>query len=270
MQPIIVFDLRDHHIVAGILDIVDGQFRWKPEPVLVRHREEGSPDPVFVADLCFFRPLHGQQWIPILSDGIGKLPGNYDRIMDLFGKVDREDLQSAVKTGLYPLFQPLLNARKDLEILLLVDSYEIQECLTEIFQKLPRFNRIVVPKEAAGSLTGFALLGIDKTLESQEGQILVCSVGDDVFGFRWNNTEFEKVQVDKNISGAKWNSLPDLERAGILAFELVWGESLVEPIKIRLEALTRENNLLISLLERMEQICGKLNNFTGRSSASSA
>ena len=270
MQPIIVFDLRNHHVVAGIIDSLHGKLRWKPEMIQVLQREGGSPDPVLEADLCFFRPPREKRWIPIFSEGLDQLSDDFEKISDLFGQTDIEQIQAAIRTGLLPLLRPLLSDRKELEILFLVDSFQIADYLSELSQKLNRPNRVVVASNDADSLAGYALLDMDQTLQSQEGKIMTCAVGKKLHNYQWTPSGFEMVPVMKPNPESKWDEIGDLERVGLVAFEMVWSVAFVQPFRIRLEELTRENGMLSILLEKMDEICVELRGLSARRPVPSA
>ncbi len=274
MQPMIVFDLRQGHIVAGIIDSLAGKLRWKAEMLQVLQREGGSPDPVTEADLCFFRPSPKEKrWIPILSDGLDQLPANYEKISDLFGQVDQEQMRTAIKTGLFPLLRPLMSDRKELGILFLVDTIKIADCMAEISddisRKLKRPNRVIVAPDEVDLLAGYALLDMMQTFPAQESKIITCTVGEKLLNFQWNNDGFKLVPAKNPQPESKWDGIGDLERVGLVAFELVWSANLILPIQTRLEELTKENDILGSLLEKMDKVCGKLQGLSGRRPAQS-
>ena len=82
--------------------------------------------------------------------------------------------------------------------------------------------------------------------------------------FRWNDSFFEVVSSKGLYSESTWDRFSDLERVGLVAFELIWSENLVPVSKEQLEKIRSENDFLTNLLSRMDQIDVELQGLSGR------
>src|SRR5689334_17453939 len=106
MQAYLVFDLRNHHFVAGVLDSVSGKLLWTPEMIQIWQRE-GIYDSVEEADLCFFRPRREKGWIPISSSALSQLGDDSETIVNLFEEQD-DRLKTVIRPALGALLRPFL------------------------------------------------------------------------------------------------------------------------------------------------------------------
>ena len=166
MKPCLVFDLRNHHFVAGVVDIKAGQLSWKPERVQIWQRE-GAQDVVDQADLCFFRRPHEKTWKPTSATALSQLSNEYEIIADLF-----DQPQDFITPCLGSLLSPILKLYEKLEILFLVDADQSGKLLTRIIQRINRSCRIIVAPDDINMLSGFALLSVaEKIKYPEEGQL---------------------------------------------------------------------------------------------------
>jgi hypothetical protein len=258
MQAYLVFDLRNHHFVAGVLDSISGKLRWTSEMILIWQRE-GIYDSVEEADLCFFRPPREKRWIPISSSALSQLDDS-ETIVNLFEEQD-DRLKTVIKPALGALLRPFLKDRKELEILFLVDSVRVSEHITEIAQKLDRPYRIIIANDDVDLLAGFALLDTEKQQFPKNNKVLTCNTDEGLFSYRWNEEQFESVSADGLRPDSKWHKLRDLQRAGLIAFELLWSNHLIPEHQAELEKIKEENRSIASLLEKLTQISTRLRDF---------
>jgi len=113
------------------------------------------------------------------------------------------------------------------------------------------------------TLSGFALLDTEQKHPPRKGTIFTCTVEEKLYSYRWNDNCFEAVSSTGLRSGSGWERFSDLERVGLIAFELIWSENHISESKAQLEKLKGENEKLTSLLEKIEQICAELQKFAG-------
>ena len=256
MKSCFVIDLQDRHFVAGVMDIVGGNLHWKAEKVQIWQREE-TQDPVDVADLCFFRRPHEKGWKPTSISALTQLDDKYEKIPDLFEE-PMERLQEIVIPALGSLFRQIISQHVELEMIIVVDTISAKECLADLTKKIDRSYRIIVAPEDTGTFVGFALLDVNNTRLPENGKTLNCTVGENIYSFRWVNDGFESVPPNKLHSESSWIRMSDLERVGLVAFDLIWSKKLVPASREQLERITRDNAVLIDLLSRMKQICAVL------------
>ena len=260
MHAYLVFDLRNHHFVAGVLYIDSGKFRWTSEKIQTWQRE-GIYDSVEEADLCFFRPSRQKSWIPISASALSQLGSDSEIIANLLEEPD-DRLKAVLRPALGTWMRPLLHDRKDLEVLFLVDSTRASEHIAEIAHKLDRSCRIIVATDDVELLAGFALLDMEKQQLPKKGKILTCTAGEGLYSYRWNGDRFEMVLSDGLRPESNWRRFNDLQRVGLIAFELVWSNHLLPARQAQLEEIKEENSSLSSLLEKLNQTYTRLKEFS--------
>ncbi len=262
MPPYFVFDLRNQHFVAGVVDSFAGKLRWKSEKVQTWLREENY-DSVDEADLCFFRHPRDKSWKPTASSAISNMPDEYEKIISLFEEPDAR-LQAIIVPALRSLYKPLLRQHEELEILFLTDTVRVKEYLAELPHKINRPCRIIVTPKNANLLAGFALLNIEKNQLPRKGKILTCVIEGSLSSYRWNDSGFEAVTPEGTLlkPESEWARFSDLERVGLIAFDLIWSDRLVSIIKKDLEKLISDNVSLNRLFERMNNIFAELQGLT--------
>jgi hypothetical protein len=263
MQPYLVFDLRNHRFAAGVVDNVDGILRWKTEMVSIWQRE-GIYDSVEVADLCFFRPPREKGWRPISSTALSQLPDDYEKVANLFEEPD-DRLRVIIKPALRPLLSPLMKLYEKLDILFLTDTVKANDHLAEITSIINRPYRIIVTPEDNNKHAGFALLDMEKGELPRSKKTFICTIEENLFSYHWNDGYFEPVASAglHSKSESEWARFSDMERVGLIAFELIWSEKLLPKLKKDLEKIIGENDLLSKLLARMNQINLELQGFLG-------
>jgi hypothetical protein len=258
MEPYFVFDLRNNHFVAGVVDSFDGKLRWKSEKVQTWLRQENY-DSVDEADLCFFRHSRDKGWKPTSPTALSNLSDEYEKITNLFEEPD-ERLKTIIIPALRSLYKPLLRQHEELEILFLIDTIRVKEYLTELPHQINRPCQIIVTPENTNMLAGFSLLNVKKHQLPQKGKILACTIEGISFSYRWNEVHFEAVMPDGVPSKheSEWAKFSDMERVGSISFELIWSEKLVSIIKEDLGKLITKNNMLSRLFVKMDQIYSEL------------
>ena len=263
MQPYFVFDLRNHHFVAGVVDSFAGKLRWKSEKVQTWLRQENY-DSVDEADLCFFRHSRDKGWKPTSPTALSNLSDEYEKIANLFEETD-ERLKTIIIPALRSLYKPLLRQHEELEILFLTDTIRVKEYLNELPHQINRPCQIIVTPENTNMLAGFALLNVGKNQLPQKGEVLTCTVEGSSFSYRWNEGCFEAAVPEgvTSKSESEWARFSDMERVGLVAFELIWSEKLVSIIKEDLGKIISENDMLSRLFARMNQIYSELHGLSG-------
>jgi hypothetical protein len=256
MQPYFVFDLRGNQFAAGVLENFAGKLQWKHEMVQVWQREN-IYDSVNETGLCFFRRPPEKSWKPISITALSQLPDTHEKIANLFDEPDSQ-LRSILGPALGSLLKPFINKHEGLEMLFLVDSIQIKELLGEVVQKLKRPYQILVKPDAPNTFAGFALLNVEQDKELNHGRIVSCQVQGKLHGYRWTGADFGEIPSTNMLPESQWESRDDLERVGMVAFEMIWSNNFISEKTAQLEKVKKENESLHLFLAQVENICSKL------------